>query len=105
MKTLIFLTIVIVLWASSLYAQPYYLTCDPQSGVSEYILIENGSEHLTRYPAISDGSAQILLQGYTPGMPYVFELIAVDQSGWGGDISDPLNARKPGKSSNVRISE
>ncbi len=100
MKTIIFLAI--MFWASSAIAKDYYLTCDPQVGVASYTLIVNGVEDPTVYLAEPDGSAKILVSGFTSG-PYVFALIAVHSSGWGSDTSDPLDAEKPAKSLNARI--
>ena len=93
----------LLLLVSKVEARDYYLVCDPQVGVSSYTLIVNGIEDPVVYPVEPDGSVKILLTGYTPGAPYIFELVAVDVSGWGSDLSDPLSATKPVKSLSVRI--
>ncbi|MBW8001761.1 MAG: hypothetical protein FVQ80_07025 [Planctomycetes bacterium] len=93
----------LLLLVSKVEARDYYLVCDPQVGVSSYTLIVNGMVDPVVYPAELDGSVKILLTGYVPGTPYIFELVAVDVSGWGSDLSDPLSATKPVKSLSVRI--
>jgi hypothetical protein len=82
-----------------------FLVCDPQPGVAAYDIIVGGAVVESDYPAEADGSIHYDIAAYADGGQYQFMLIAVDASGWRSDSSDPLDARKPTKSGNVRIEE
>ena len=59
MKTLIIIfTLTILLWASSLYAQPFLIS-DPQTGAEEYVVTIDGVESVSSAQALGDGTVRL----------------------------------------------
>ena len=67
MKTLIFLTI--ILWASSLYAQPFLIS-DPQTSAEEYVVTIDGVESISSAQDLGDGTVRLYhdLAGVSDGL-------------------------------------
>lgn len=68
------------------------LVCDPQQGVTSYIVEVDGVETYT--DAQPDGSLKLNIDYLTAGQ-HTFKARAVSAEGWPSDWSDPLQALKP----------
>lgn len=98
--------IVLIVWVLCLFygwclCSAASLVCDPQAGVTQYRLEDNGALGPAE-GAEPDGSYRRDLAGFSKG-PHVFRLQAADASGWWSEPSDPLSAGQKGKPGGVRI--
>lgn len=91
---------ILVLLPAVCYANPF-LVCDPQAGVTKYIIELNGNETEV-VMAETDGSLKYDLAGLPPGS-YIFKAkCAADY--WWSDYSDPFATAKPPAPGGVRLS-
>ncbi|KKL08098.1 hypothetical protein LCGC14_2579280 [marine sediment metagenome] len=101
MKTLIFLTI--ILWASSLYAQPFLIS-DPQTSAEEYVVTIDGVESISSAQDLGDGTVRLYhdLAGVSDGLHNV-EVKA--RNVWGSSTPVPFSFEKilPGVPVNIGL--
>ena len=102
LKVLIFLVFAITFLLPAMSRAAPFLVCDPQSGITEYIIDINGTE-LSVFSAESDGSMRYDLQGLAE-RSYTVKAKAGNLWGWSA-YSDPFvfNVSIPLKPSNVKI--
>jgi hypothetical protein len=83
-----------------------FLECDPQAGVTQYIVDITppaGSPTSVTFPAQSDGSAKFDLAAELAVGKYTFDLKCADAGGFWSAISSPLSATRFNPPANLKL--
>ncbi|KKM14981.1 hypothetical protein LCGC14_1700680 [marine sediment metagenome] len=88
MKTIAFLAMAIVFWASSVLARPFLIS-DPQTGAEEYVVTIDGVESVS--PAQDHGNGTVRLYHDLAGISDGLHNVEVKaQNVWGDSLPTPF---------------